>query len=111
MIVELGRENVYAVTSAERGKTHTVLSCVSTSAYVLPPMIIYPRKKSVPDGLKGGAILGTSFKNSESGWINGQLFIEWFQFFLQHISPVHPVLLLHNGHASHISFDLINRTT
>ena len=109
VIAELGHRNVYAVTSnsAEQGKTHTVLSCVSASGYVLPPMIIYPRKKSVPDSLKGGAILGTLFKNSESGWINGQLFIEWFQFFLQHIRPVHPVLLLQDRHASHISIDLI----
>ena len=62
----------------------------------------------MPDNLKGGAIPGTSFKNIESGWINGQLFIEWFQFFLQHIPPVYPVLLLQDRHASHhISIDLI----
>ena len=108
VIAELCRRNVYAVTSAEWGKTHNmVLSCVSASGYVLPPMIIYPRKKSVPESLKGIAIPGTLFKNGESGWINGQLFIEWFQFFLQHIPPVRPVLLLQDGHASYISIDLI----
>jgi len=107
VIAELGRRNVYAVTSAERGKSHTVLSCVSASGYVLPPMMIYPRKKSVPDRMKEGSIPGTLFKNSESGWINGELYIEWFKFFLQHIPPVRPVLLLQDGHASHISIDLI----
>ena len=29
VVAELGRRNVYAVTSAERGKTHTILACVS----------------------------------------------------------------------------------
>ena len=38
-------ELVYAMTLAERGKTHTVLSCVSESGYVLPPMMVYPPKK------------------------------------------------------------------
>ena len=61
----------------------------------------------MPESLRGGAIPGTFFKNSESGWINGQLFIEWFQFFLQHIPPVRPVFLLQDGHASYTSIDLI----
>lgn len=59
VVAELGRHNVYSLTSAERGKTHTILSCVSASGYVLPPMMIYPRKKAVPDKLKEGAVPGT----------------------------------------------------
>ena len=90
---ELGRRNVYAITSAEQGKTHTALSCVSASGYVLPPMMIYPRKKSVPDRMKEGAVPGTLFKNSESSWINCELYVEWFKFFLQCIPPARPVLL------------------
>ena len=38
VVAEVGRRNVYAVTSGEKGKTHTVVSCVSASGYVLPPM-------------------------------------------------------------------------
>ena len=38
VLAKLGRRNVYAITSAEKGKTHTILSCVSASGYVLPPM-------------------------------------------------------------------------
>ena len=33
---ELGRKNVWVVRSGERGKTHTVLECVSASGYVTP---------------------------------------------------------------------------
>ena len=107
VLAELGRKNVYAVTAAERGKTHTILSCVSATGYVLPPMMIYPRKKCVPDKLKEGAVPGTLFKSSESGWVNSELYIEWFNFFLKQIPPVRPVLLLQDGHASHISIELI----
>ena len=51
VIAELGHRNVYAITSAERGKIHTIVSCVSPSGYTLPPMMVYPRKKSEPGNL------------------------------------------------------------
>ena len=106
-MAKLGRRNVYAMTSAERGKKHTVLSCVSASGYTLPPMMMYPRKKKVPDNLKEGAISDTLFMNSESGWINSELYLEWFNFFLQQIPPIRPVLLLQDRHASYISIEQI----
>ena len=49
VIAELGRHNVYTITSAEQGKTHTVLSCVSASALALPPCLVFPQKRKVPD--------------------------------------------------------------
>ena len=57
-----------------------MLACVSASGLVLP-MIIYPRKKCVPESLKEGAIPDTFFATSESGWINSELYLEWFRFF------------------------------
>ena len=47
VVTELGRRNVYAITSAEKGKTHTILACVSASGYVLPTVMIYPRKQVI----------------------------------------------------------------
>ena len=107
VIAELGRRNVHSVTSAERGKIHTVLSCVSASGYTLPPMIVYPRKKSVPEKCREEAMPNTLFTNSANGWINGDLFLLWFEFFLRNIPPARPVLLILDGHGSHVSIDLI----
>ena len=108
VIAELGRRNVYSITSAEIGKTHKIIACVSKSGSVLPPMMVYLRKKSVPEKLKEGAVPSTLFTNSESGWPNYELYLEWFIFFfLQQIPRVRPVLLLQYGHSSHISFELI----
>lgn len=107
VVAELGRRNVYSITSGEKGKTHTVLSCVSASGNVLPPMMIYPRKKAVPDSFKEGAVPNTLFATSKSGWVNSDLFIQWFEFFLQNIPPIRPVLLIQDGHSSHVSIELI----
>jgi len=44
----VGRKHVYSVTSSKKGKTHTVVVCVSTSGQVIPPFMSYPRKQAVP---------------------------------------------------------------
>ena len=107
VVAELGRRNVHSVTSAERGKTHTVLSCVSASGHVLPPCIIYPRKRKVPDNFREGAVPDTLFAHSDSGWMNYDIYFEWFEFFLKNIPPKRPVVLIQDGHASHMSIKLI----
>ena len=107
VIAELGRHNVYTITSAERGKTHTILSCVSASALVLPPCLVFPRKRKVPNHLREGAVPGTLFNNTESGWMSKEVYLEWFKFFLENIPPIRPVVLIQDGHASHISVELI----
>ena len=107
VVAELGRQKVYAVTSAERGKTHTVLACVSASGCALPPLIVYPRKKSVPDKLKEDAVPGTVFCNSDNGWINKEIYLHWFELFLKMIPKARPVLIIQDGHASHVTIDLI----
>ena len=42
VVAELGKRNVYAISAAEKRKTHTVLSFVSASGFVLPPLMVYP---------------------------------------------------------------------
>ena len=98
---------MYSLTSAEKGRTHTVVSCVSASGVALPPFIIYPRKRAVPDALKAGALPGTVFKNSDNGWITQDIYLEWFKQFLQWIPPQRPVVLIEDGHESHITIDVI----
>ena len=106
VLTEMGRKKVWSVTSGERGKTHTVVTCVSAAGLLIPPMMIYPRV-CLAEGLKAGAYPGTLFACSKSGWITQELFLEWFRFFVASIPPTRPVLLIFDGHSSHISLDLI----
>ena len=107
VMAEMGCRNVYALTSVVRGKTHTVLACMSASGHVLPPMMTYPKKRCVPDAMKEGAVPDKLFMTSETGWTNSELYLRWFQFFLDHIPPVRPVLFLQDGHASHTSIEVL----
>ena len=49
---EIGKRSVWSITSGEKGKTHTIMSCAFASGFVLPPFIIYPKKRLIPDYLK-----------------------------------------------------------
>ena len=102
----MGRKNVWSITSGEKGKTHTILACVSASGFVLPPFLIYPRQR-VTENLKEGAIAGTVFHRSDSGWVNAELFLAWLKLFAESIPPSRPVLLILDGHSSHVSIETI----
>ena len=47
VIAQIGWRNVPSVTSADKGKTHTILACVSASGLVIPPFMVYPAKSRV----------------------------------------------------------------
>lgn len=98
VIAKLGKGNVYALSAAERGKTHHIVLCINDD---LPP------QTCITDKLKEGAFPNTLFKSSESSWISSELFIDWFAFFLKSIPPTRPVLVVQDGHSSHVLIELI----
>ena len=106
VVAELGRKNVWSITSAEKGKPHTLLCCVSAPGQALPPFMIYPHKR-MADKLKEGCVPGTEFACSDNGWVTQELYLQWFKFFVANIPPARPVLLLEDGHTSHISIEAI----
>jgi len=104
IIAEKGKRSVGAITSLERGKTITVLCCVSATGMYVAPMIIFPRVRMKPafmDKSPAGS-LGVSAK---TGWINEQLFSAWFDHFLESTQPnAHQskTLWILDGHSSHV---------
>jgi hypothetical protein len=66
-------------------------------------MMIFKRARG-NDGLKIGAPPDTIFSfNSESGYINKELFLTWLNNFIEKVRPTkeNKVLLLLDGHSSH----------
>ena len=69
--------------------------------------MIYPRKRAVPESMRNGAVPGTIFMTSDSGWITQEIYLEWFRVFIAPIPPARLVLLIEDGHGSHITLDVI----
>ena len=102
-----GSKNVYCQ-SLGTSEHITVLCCASAAGVPHPPMIIY--SKSFP----GGAYRfegpdDALYARSESGWIDSELFLVWLRrIFLKYIDQQRPVLLLTDGHKSHLTIDVID---
>ena len=106
VITEIKRRNTHRVTACEKGKNHTVIACGSASGSCIPPMIIFPRVR-IPPSFQANSPPGSLLAGQKKGWVTTELYLRWFQFFIENIPPTRPVLLIHDGHSSHISIDLI----
>lgn len=106
ILAKKGMKRVGAVTSAERGKNHTVACAVSASGHYIPPMFIFPRVRMSPSLTIGGPP-GSIYKTSKSGWITEQLFIEWLKHFKVKSNPslADPILLILDNHTTHCSVE------
>ena len=100
VITHKGQKHPYAVTSGDKSQI-TILACASASGYTIPPMVIFDRKHLQPE-MTTGEVPGTFYGLLESGWMDAELFEEWFKHhFLVHAPSARPLLLLLDGHASH----------
>ena len=97
-----GKKSVGCLTSAERG-THTTAVCaMSAAGQLVPPMLIFARKR-MKDELVDGGPPGSIGRCRDSGYIDKDLFLEYLQHFVSQVkcSKEHKVLLILDGHTSH----------
>lgn len=99
-----GQKQVGAITSLERGRTVTVVCCMSASGHYIAPLFIFPRARMSPHLQKDGPV-GAQYHCSKNGWINEEIFFEWLQHSHNSVtsSLENPVLLVLDNHTSHIS--------
>lgn len=102
IVAEKGKKQVGKRVPSDRGKLVTVELCISADGNFLPPAFIFPRKNMRSSLLTGG-LEGSWGMANPSGWINADLFHQWFQWFVEIVKPTSesPVLLLVDGHTSH----------
>ena len=82
--------------------------CCSASGFVLPPMIIFQKCFPSSDYSSSGPD-GCLYAKSESGYMDGELFQQWFEkIFLSKTAHLRPSMLILDGHSSHLTIDLID---
>ena len=74
----------------------------------MPPMTIYA--KSFPGGqYRFYGPEDALYAKSDSGWIDSELFLAWLnKIFVKFCVPERPIMLLIDGHASHITIEAID---
>ena len=107
VVAAKGSKNIYR---QSHGTTEhiTMLCCASAAGFPLPPMIIFA--KSFPGGpYRFEGPDDALYARSESGWIDSELFLSWFnKIFLKYSVPDRPIMLLTDGHKSHLTLDVVD---
>ncbi|KAI5715791.1 hypothetical protein M8J77_022459 [Diaphorina citri] len=102
VLASKGKRQICSITSAERGSLVTIICSMSAGGTYLPPMMIYPRT-NMTSSLLIGSPPGTIGRAHPSGWVQTNLFTDWFKMFIERTVPTEksPVLLIMDGHYSH----------
>lgn len=91
------------------GRTNTsILFVVSANGDKLPPFILYKAKHLWDIWMPENAFPNTGYAATASGWMTADSFYSWFKnSFLNNCPNERPLLLIFDGHVSHISDKLI----
>ncbi|XP_071511710.1 uncharacterized protein [Diadema antillarum] len=107
VIAEKGAKNVFRIIGGSGRETTTVQGCGSASGHVFPPYVVYSGKNLYNEWTMGGA-QNARYTTSSNGWMEGDTFYDWLQnTFIPNIPDIRPVQLIFDGHASHITFPLV----
>ena len=81
--------------------------CASADGQVLPPYVVYSCKILYLNWTRDG-YPGSWYSTSENGWMDSNVYRDWFKrMFILSIGREGPVLLIYDGHASHIGIQVI----
>ena len=96
------------VTCGPNRENITVLAVCSANGNALDPLVIFKGKnlQSTWRGKKG--LPDTFYGVSDSGWMTTKIFNDWFQHFAEKTKDTRPLLLLFDGHLTHMSIDTID---
>ena len=81
-----GKRQIASVQSEERGSLVTVINSVSPAGHFIPPLLVFPRKYMKPE-LKHGTPPESIHACHPSGWIQSEIFTQWFLHFIKHTKP------------------------
>lgn len=91
------------------GRENTsVLLCCSAGGQMLPLLCVFKGKYVMENWIDQDVASQTAVSASSRGWMETTLFFNWFRdVFLRNIGEDRPVLLIYDGHTTHISTQLI----
>ena len=106
IVAAKGTKKVRQCTSGTKTQI-TILACANAAGQTIPPMVVFSGKH-FNSALVKGEVPATLYGMSPSGWMDQELFREWFsEHFLKHAVSSRPLLLLLDGHSSHYILDLV----
>jgi hypothetical protein len=105
-----GKSRTPAITSSRSAIT-TVIGCGNALGTQIPPYFVFKGQRMNND-LLIGSTPGCSGTTSKSGWSNSAVFLEYlenhFMKYIQRRDENQPILLIFDGHRSHVNVPLLD---
>ncbi|CAG2194274.1 unnamed protein product [Mytilus edulis] len=102
--------NASAVTS-ERDKTTTIIAAGNAIGTQIPPFLVFAGQRMRQELIQG-CTPGTTGDVSPTGWSNTDIFQSYLQThfinYVQGLSDKQPILVIYDGHLSHVSLSVID---
>ena len=95
LVIKKGVKNPVHFTGDTKSQI-TVLACTNAAGYALPPLVIFDRKTLNPEYTRG-EVPGSIYGLSQNGWIDKQLFHDWFFQSFPFICPTDTTIVIANG--------------
>ena len=102
----IGAKTVRVTCGNNRSNT-TVLAVCSAAGKAMDPLIIFKGAKMWNVWKGQAALPDTWYGHSENGWMTTPVFHEWFTRFVEVTKSTRPLLLLFDGHLTHMSIPTI----
>ena len=106
--VVAGKDACAQAVTSQKSSTTTIIGCGSASGVAIPPYFVFAGARMRQE-LLAGKSAGADGTVSESGWSNSVIFRDYLEHhFLKHVPGrgEDPVLLILDGHKSHVSVGL-----
>jgi len=78
-----GKHHISSLQSTEWRSLATVITCMSPSGNFMPPLLVFP-KKDMKQELMNGTLPGSIHLFPPSGWIQNEIFSQWYLHFIKH---------------------------
>ncbi|XP_061196384.1 uncharacterized protein LOC133204647 [Saccostrea echinata] len=108
--VVAGRHLIVQEVMSQKSSTTTILGCGSAAGTAIPPYFVFAGARMLPEFLTGKSP-GADGTVSETGWSNSTIFRKYLEeHFLKYAQGRggEPILLLLDGHKSHVSVGLVD---
>ena len=102
-----GDKRVFQQVPAEKAETVSIMVAGNAIGTYIPPYVVYKGARKQPHY---GHFLpsGSDVAISDTGYFNSSIFLDWLDHF-QRFRPAGPVLLIVDGHRSHVSEEVADK--
>ena len=93
------------MTATSGREAYTIEAAICADGKAFDPLVVFKGKHTMSNWLSDARFKG-NITVSDSGWMNGEIFYNWLEWFAKEVTA-RPLLLIMDGHSSHLTFNTI----